>query len=154
VNSSASSLDCGVSGSGNTSFLIVPEDPWSPLVLFAGNSSTFGSLDGFIQAVTNAKLDVSEPAADGSKVVTFVPPAGNRPCRKLCKAMTFPWSLNKTNLSPPSIGGTPLEDRPSMAYNGPFMTSVLGTEIVRTNSGPGGIGEEFSFSTDTIKRLY
>ena len=154
VNTSASALAHGVSGSGNASFLIVPEDPWSPLVLFAGNSSTFGSLDGFIQAVTQAKLDVSEPAADGSKVITFVPPAGKKPCQKLCKAITFPWSLNKTHLTPPSIGGTPLEDQPAMAYNGPFMTSVLGTDIVRTNSGPGGIGEEFSFSTNTIKRLH
>ena len=49
LNSSASSLGRGVSGSNNSSFLIVPEDAWSPLILFAGNSSTFGSLDGFIQ---------------------------------------------------------------------------------------------------------
>ena len=151
LNSSASSLGRGVSGSDNSSFLIVPEDPWSPLILFAGNSSTFGSLDGFIHAVTQAKLEVSEQAG-GSKVITFVPPAGNRPCTR-CKEITFPWSMNKTTLRPPSIGGVPVEDQPAMAYNGPFMTSTLGSDVVRTSSGPGGIREEFDFSTDTIKRL-
>jgi hypothetical protein len=153
LNASASSLAHGVHGSGNTSFLLVPEDPWSPLVLFAGNSSTFGSLDGFMRAVMRAKLDVSEPAADGAKVITFVPPAGNKPCPDLCKPIAFPWSLNKATLRVPSIGKKLVEDQPAMAYNGPFMKSTLGSDIVRTSSGPGGIGEEFSFSTDSIKRV-
>eukprot|EP01047_Picozoa_sp_COSAG01_P051705 COSAG01_NODE_5363_length_4309_cov_5.219240_3_plen_381_part_00 len=161
LNASASSVSQGVNGSGNTSFLLVPADPWSPVVLFAGNSSTFGSLQQFVAAVSQATFHVSEPSSDG-RVVTFTPPAGNKPCPELCQPITFPWSQNKTTLRVPSIGGQPLDDQPAMAYNGPFMQSRLGSDQVTTSSGGeasslrwrgGAVRELFDFGTDTIKRL-
>eukprot|EP01051_Picozoa_sp_SAG22_P001600 SAG22_NODE_64_length_23238_cov_83.185566_13_plen_624_part_00 len=154
LNASASSVKQGVTDSGNHSFLLVPADPWSPLVLFAGNASTFGSLGRFIRAVLAAEFSASKPAADGTRVVTFVPPAGDKPCPEFCRPMKFPWSLDQAKLKAPSIGGKPMEDQPAMAYNSPFMRSTLGSDTVRTSSGPGGaIQEVFDFSTDTVKRV-
>ena len=46
LNASASSVSNGVRGSANRSFLLVPKDPTAPIVLFAGNASTFGSILG------------------------------------------------------------------------------------------------------------
>lgn len=155
LNGSASSVRQGVNGSGNHSFHLVPIDPWAPLVLFAGNASTFGSFERFIGAVLQADLNVSKPAPDGTRVVTFVPPAGSKPCPELCQPIRFPWSQAKATYRLPSIGGKTLEDQPPLAYNGPFMTSTLGSVTVRTSSGDGAgsIREEFDFSTDEIKRL-
>ena len=55
----------------------------------------------------------------------------------------------------PSVGGKALVDQPSLAYDGPFMMSTLGSATVRTSSGDkdGAIREEFDFSTDRITRL-
>ena len=154
LNASASSVGTGVHGSANRSFLLVPDDSTAPLVLFAGNASTFGSFEGFVKAVLRADLRVSGTAADGTKTVTFVPPAGNKPCPQLCAPITFPWSLDRGTLKMPRVGGTLMEDQPRLAYNGPFLRSTLGSVTVHTSSGPGGtIQEEFDFSTDTIKRL-
>ena len=58
LNDTASSVREGVTGSGNHSFKLVPTDPTAPLVLFAGNAFTFGSLPQFIQAVLAADLNV------------------------------------------------------------------------------------------------
>ena len=160
LNASASALSGGVAGGGNRSFSLVPNDPWSPVVMFGGNSSTFGSFEQFVDAVLAATLSVSPPAADGARVVSFTPPAGGKPCPELCKPITFPWSLDKSSFKTPSIGGQPMEDRPTQAYNSPFMQSTLGTDTVLTSSGPaslrsadGVIRELFDFSTDTIKRV-
>jgi hypothetical protein len=155
LNESVSSVREGVIGSGNRSFQLVPTDPTAPLVLFAGNGSTFGSLQQFMGAVLQADLSVSKPAADGTRVVTFVPPAGSKPCPELCRPITFPWSLTQATLKMPSVGGKALVDQPSLAYDGPFMMSTLGSATVRTSSGDGdgAIREEFDFSTDRITRL-
>ena len=62
-----------------------------------------------------ADLRVSGPAADGTKTVTFVPPAGTKPCPQLCAPIRFPWSLDKSTLQMPSVGGKRMEDQPAMA---------------------------------------
>jgi hypothetical protein len=144
-----------VLGSGNSSFQLVPTDPTAPLVLFAGNSSTFGSLQQFMGVVLQAELSVSKPsAADGSRVVTFVPPAGGKPCLELCRPIAFPWALTKAAFKMPSIGGKVVDDQPPLAYDGPFMRSTLGSVTVRVGSGAGGaIREEFDFASDVIWRL-
>ena len=84
------------------------------------NGPTFGSLQQFMGAVLQADLSVSKPAADGTRVVTFVPPAGSKPCPELCRPITFPWSLTQATLKMPSVGGKTLVDQPSLAYDGPF----------------------------------
>ena len=161
LNASAPSVSEGVAGSGNHSFLLVPTDPWAPVVLFAGNGSTFGSFQQFVDAVVHAELDVSTPSGDGSRIVSFTPPSGSiKPCPRLCKTITFPWSLDKASHMAPRIGGDPMEDQPAMAYSGPYMQSILGGDTVVTSSGPaslrsagGGVRELFNFSTDTISQL-
>lgn len=152
LNATASSVHNGVTGSGNRSFLLVPVDPWSPVVLFAGNSSTFGSFQKFVKAVLAANFHVSPPNG-GIRMVQFTPPAGDKPCPSLCKPISFTWTQSKAAWTPPSIGGEPLTDQPPMAYDGPLMKSMLGTNIVVTSSGISGIREVFDFATDTITRF-
>jgi hypothetical protein len=152
LNATASSLHAGVIGSGNRSFLLVPEDPWSPVVMFAGNRSTFGSFQKFVAAVLGADFHVS-PLINGVRVVRFTPPAGGKPCPSLCKTILFPWTQNKSAFTPPSIGGSPMVDQPTMAYNGPLLQSMLGTNTALTSSGSSGIRERYDFATDTITRL-
>merc|ERR1711871_585989 len=99
LSSEASSLVQGVNGSGNHSFKLVPSDPTSPLVLFAGDASTFGTIRNFADAVLSARLTLTS-SSDGSKTITFAPP-GNLP------EIIFPWSQNKTTLRMPKVGGVP-----------------------------------------------
>eukprot|EP01051_Picozoa_sp_SAG22_P001471 SAG22_NODE_58_length_23645_cov_16.637943_11_plen_391_part_00 len=123
LNATASFVSNGVTGGGNHSFLLVPTDSTAPLVLFAGSHTDFGSFEGFVEAVLQSELNVSNTAADGTRVVTFVPPAGNRACPDLCKPITFPWSATKATLKMPSIGGKPVPDQPPMAYNRSVLVS-------------------------------
>jgi hypothetical protein len=73
---------------------------------------------------------------------------------QLCRPIKFPWSATKATLHLPSVGGEVLNDQPSMAYDGPFMRSTLGSLTVQVSSGTAGaIQEEYDFSTDEIRRL-
>ena len=124
-------------------------------MLFAGDGSTFGSLQRFMSDVLQAELNVSQPsAADGSRVITFVPPSGGKPCPELCRPITFPWATTKAAFKMPSVGGKVVDDQPSLAYDGPFMRSTLGSRTELVGSGAGGaIREEFDFASDEIRRL-
>ena len=149
LNGSASYVSEGVAGSDNSSFKLVPTDPAAPMVLFVGNASAFGSFAQFVASVESAELSVKSHA-DGTKDVTFTPPAAGG-----AERIVFPWSQSKATLRMPSIGGKPLEDQPVEAYSGPFMQSTLGTTKVRTKAGSwsGAFAEEFDFETDSIRPM-
>ena len=76
----------------------VPADSTAPLVLFAGNASTFTSFQGFVQAVLQAELHVSELAADGTKVGAVVHRYVNRLNTPFfLESFIPPFSLNRLN---------------------------------------------------------
>jgi len=143
LNMTASSIQHGVTGSGNHSFRIVPNDPTSPLLMFAGNRSMFGSLDGFTRAVLSANFSVASHGE--SKLILWDPPG--------LPTIAFPWSANKTTLQMPTIGGKPIDAAPARTYDGPFLVSTLGEQTVRATSGPDGLSLVYDFSSDTITEV-
>merc|ERR1712100_330777 len=100
----------------------VPTDPTSPLVLFAGDASMFGTIKNFTDAVLSAHLTLTN-MSDGSKIITFAAP-GKLP------EIVFPWSQNKTSLKMPTIGGVPMSASPREVYDGPFLQATLGERTV------------------------
>ena len=143
LNETTSSLEEGVSGSGNHSFKLVPNDPTAPVILYAGDATDFGSVENFTSSVLAASLKVTNHVND-TRMVRFVPPAG-------LTRIDFPWSQSKGTLQMPSIGGMPVSASPPQTYNGPFMQSTLGEETVTISSGPGGLRLIYDFASDTIR---
>ena len=120
---------------------LVPDDTWAPLIIVTGRASEFGDAANFTSQLSAAAILLACDSSSASpgcnphgsveldwkgQKVTFYPSNGDGlPGNKLCKPPNCEVRL-------PEIDGVAVDVAPSKVYDGPHLSSVLGSGVVTT----------------------
>jgi hypothetical protein len=114
-------------------------DEWAPIILHAGDVEEFGSYAGFKEKILKrSELKVTDDAViyrgPGQPAITFYHKQLNemRTTKEAAKSGETGYA---GKLKMPEIDGKPVNLRPALSYQSPFMSSVPGTAKVRTSFG-------------------
>jgi hypothetical protein len=127
--------DKAISGKGG---LVTFNDEWAPIILHAGDVAEFGSYDTFKEKILKAELKVTDDAViykgPGQPTITFYHKQlnGEAPTQAATNAGE---TASVKRVKMPEIDGKPVNLNPALSYQSPFMSSVPGTEKVRTAFG-------------------
>jgi hypothetical protein len=114
---------------------------WAPMILHAGDAAEFGTYAAFKERILkDSELKVTDDAViyrgPGQPAITFYHKQLNEMrTTKNDKAAIAEGMGYAGNLKLPEIGGKAVNLRPALSYQSPFMSSVPGTEKVRTSFG-------------------
>lgn len=136
---------------------LLAEDTWAPLIVVAGRASDFASAEDFTARLSNTpiRLACASGAAQpncnphgsvnfdwGQPVTFFLSNGDGLPGDKFCKPP-------HCNICLPEIDGAAVDIAPSKTYDGPHLSSVLGSNRV-TVKYTGDYSMVYDFDDDSI----